>query len=157
MWFSNRQLYIGIAWTLWLSVTCCGPGYALSELERGMPGFYTGVFNRWEHRWSDSFDIDGEVGYRLKVDGFRGTCLPSNNWSVSYHVISGTLPPGLNWNVPAHGDISGIPRKRGNWIVRVAIDSIVCNGVEVLNRFWGPYKIRDLLAKPVEIRFHIKG
>ena len=87
-------------------------------------------------------DINGEVGHPLTVHGPEAHCPPSGHWSAHGHVLSGTLPSGLELN--DDWSISGIPTERGHWIVTMEVFDIQCNGES--------YK-----SFTQQLRFHITG
>lgn len=87
-------------------------------------------------------DIEGKVGYRLEVSGPRANCVsPSNKWTGNIKIVSGQLPPGMDFD---GFDIKGIPTKRGNYIVVLELYNIKCNDTN-----YG--------SKKQELRFHIGG
>jgi hypothetical protein len=89
-------------------------------------------------------DINGEIGHPLSVSSARGRCVPDQkSWTASSHIISGSLPPGLNINDHNSG-ISGIPTERGHWIVKQELYNSECSGMSMNDH------VRDL-------RFHITG
>jgi hypothetical protein len=102
------------------------------------PGWY-GITQGWSN-WNS--DINGEVGHRLDVDGPRGKCLPSRNWSGNAEIVSGTLPPGLSFGEGSH--IVGIPTERGHWVVKARMSNIQCDG-----KYYKDFE--------QELRFHISG
>jgi len=88
-------------------------------------------------------DIEGKVGYRLEVSAPTANCVsPSKKWTGYHKIVSGQLPPGLDFNETSW--IKGIPTKRGNYIVVLELYDIKCN-----DSYYGPYK--------QELRFHITG
>lgn len=103
------------------------------------PGWY-GISQGWNN-WSTN--VDGQVGYQLFVSGPTGRCEPSKSWTASSSVVSGTLPPGLTLN-SAPFTITGIPRERGHWIVKLRMSNIECGGLY--------YKDFEQ-----ELNFHITG
>lgn len=102
------------------------------------PGWY-GVERGWNN-WNTN--VDGQVGYELYVDPPRGRCEPYKNWTGSSSVVSGTLPPGLT--ITSNSTITGIPRERGHWLVKLRMSNIQCGGVY--------YKDFEQ-----ELNFHITG
>ena len=102
------------------------------------PGWY-GITNGWNHWMSD---VNGKVGHRLFVSAPQGRCLPSRSWSADTTITSGSLPPGMDFG---SGDsITGIPTKRGHWIVNLKLSNIKC----------GEFYYKDFTQ---ELRFHISG
>lgn len=88
-------------------------------------------------------DIEGKVGYRLEVSAPTANCVsPSKKWTGYHKIVSGQLPPGLDFNETSW--IKGIPTKRGNYIVVLELYDIKCNDIN-----YGAYK--------QELRFHITG
>ena len=84
------------------------------------PGFY-GITSYWN---AGTGDIDGDVGYRLYINGPRARCITCTNcapgtWSGNSSVISGNFPPGLSFASDGTSKIEGIPTERGNWIVKL--------------------------------------
>ena len=133
-----RLVNLMFASLLGLLMTGCA-STPLAQQQREEPGLYNLV------GWNDYLsDINGEVGHPLSVSAPTARCAPSGNWTTSGgYVASGTLPPGLTMATsPPY--ISGIPRERGHWIVRMKVDTVMCNGLS--------YKGIDQ-----ELRFHITG
>lgn len=87
------------------------------------PGWY-GITEGWNN-WVR--DVDGQVGYQLYVSGPKGRCEPSKSWTANSTIVSGSLPPGLTLN-SAPSTITGIPRERGHWIVKLKMYNIECGG-----------------------------
>jgi hypothetical protein len=103
------------------------------------PGWY-GITEGWNN-WVR--DVDGQVGYQLFVSSPKGRCEPSKSWSANSMIVSGTLPPGLTLN-SAPSTITGIPRERGHWLVKLKMYNIECGGLY--------YKDFEQ-----ELNFHITG
>ena len=102
-------------------------------------GWY-GITSGWNYSKSD---VDGKVGHRLSVSAPRGRCEPENaTWYADLKVDSGTLPPGLKFG--KSDEITGIPTKRGHWIVNLRYQNLKC----------GDYYYNDYTQ---ELRFHISG
>lgn len=103
------------------------------------PGWY-GVSKGWND-WKS--DIDGQVGYPLYVSSPGAWCRPSLKWTTNASIVSGTLPPGVTLN---DGDftMSGTPKERGHWTVKLRLSNIRCEG--------SYYKDFEQ-----ELRFHITG
>jgi len=106
------------------------------------------------HGWNDTaiygssstasgIDIDGEVGHPVSVRGPSANCEPGGRWTSNTDIKSGQLPPGLSKDYSS-GKISGIPTKRGHWIVEMSTSDISCNG-------------QSYLGYTQQLRFHIKG
>lgn len=103
------------------------------------PGWY-GIVQGWNN-WTTN--VEGQVGYQLYVSGPTGRCEPSKSWSGGASLIAGTLPPGLTLN-SAPFTISGIPKERGHWLVKLRMSNIQCGGLY--------YKDFEQ-----ELNFHITG
>lgn len=89
-------------------------------------------------------DIDGQVGYPLNVQGLTANCTPDGRWEITDPIIiSGSLPPGMKLNSRTSA-ITGIPEKRGHWIVEIRIDPVYCGGL-------------DFFGIKQQLRFHITG
>lgn len=84
--------------------------------------------------------INGEVGRRLVVSGPTASCTPDPNWAGTPRIISGDLPPGMNFDSKL--GIKGTPREKGDWIVQVELKDLQCNGV-------------TYMGFSQELRFHI--
>lgn len=117
----------------------CAPAHTTRSEE---PGFY-GITSRWNNGYED---VNGEVGHRLYVDGPRAKCLPSHNWSANTRIISGSLPPGTDFQSNSSG-IEGIPTERGHWVVKLKMDNITCEGMNY----------DQCCSFEQELRFHITG
>lgn len=108
------------------------------------PGLYWYDAYGWNY---NNQDINGEVGHRLYVSGPRRNCVTSAGknqpWSASYRIISGALPPGLEFESGSSG-IEGIPRERGHWIVKLELYNLKCGE-------------NDYKGFEQELRFHITG
>ena len=139
----NNRFWMGVGVVLvgafvWVILGCAGvaaPPRAAAEA----PGMYnlTG-WNGWVG------DINGEVGHRLFVDGPRARMVPPpNDWSASYRIVSGSLPPGVHFAKTAKA-IEGIPEKRGHWVVVLELYDVSSRGQS--------YK-----GLTQELRFHITG
>jgi len=141
----------------WALLSTPNIALSLTDYERRVPGWYP-AYSR--SGWLPHGDIDGDVGYPLNIEGPRGICLPDSNWQFHYSVVSGTLPPGLRWNNPRYGDISGIPRERGHWVVHAKVDSIICNGKEMLrppDTIWQYRVVPPGSHEEWQLRFHVRG
>jgi hypothetical protein len=112
-------------------------GSTPNSSQQRAPGFYN--FTGWND-WTA--DINGEVGNRLYVNGPRALCHPSRSWRADKRIVSGELPPGLNF--ASGDDIQGIPTQRGHWIVNLETYNVECQG----NNYKGFTQ---------ELRFHITG
>ena len=88
-----------------------------------------------------AIDINGKVGYVLSVSPPAAQCVSKNRkWTSDYKILSGKLPPGLEFD--KSNRIIGVPRQRGRWILKVELNNIGCNDSN--------YKSMNQ-----EIRFHI--
>lgn len=142
-------LLVGIATIGFLLACADAPRRDSQQLPTGMSGLTS--WNGW-HIWYDSgqginlaggMDIDGEVGHPLSVGSCRANCEPGGNWTANHRIISGSFPPGVDFN-SGNAGIYGIPTQRGHWIVQVELYDVMCNGVNYAG-------IRQ------ELRFHIGG
>ena len=98
----------------------------------------------WNHRRGPDMDIEGQVGYRLQIDGPTIGCDPPRpSWTANFEIVSGVLPPGLTFNSNG-GSISGVPQQRGHWIVKVSQSNTAACGIH-------PPDFTQ------ELRFHITG
>ena len=88
-------------------------------------------------------DIDGKVGHRLFVEGCHAECVPGPLWTAHYRIVSGNLPPGMDF-APNASDITGVPTESGHWIVQVELYDVLCNDKNYVD-------VRQ------ELRFHISG
>jgi hypothetical protein len=91
-----------------------------------------------------ALDINGEVGHPIYQSGPVARCVPGPNWSNSQRIVSGSLPPGVDFEVSTKA-IQGIPTERGHWIVKVELYAIRCN-----------YDT-SIVGFTQELRFHITG
>jgi hypothetical protein len=103
----------------------------------GSPGLYL-------RKWNDGHDdIDGDMGYRLHLEGPR--CIGhTGDWSAKHMIVSGSFPPGIDWSPGS--DISGIPTERGTWPVTVRLYDIEYGGTAF-----------PQAAFEQQLLFHIKG
>lgn len=106
----------------------------------------TGLFGRITQWNSGISDINGEVGHRLWVTGPHARCKPSGQWTANQRIISGTLPPGLDFE-PGNFNIAGIPTERGHWVVNLTLENITCEGMNY----------DQCCGFVQELRFHITG
>lgn len=104
------------------------------------PVYYSGATG--EEGTVSGIDIDGEVGHPLTVWNPTATCEPSHNWTLDAQVVSGSLPPGLDFG--KSWQIEGIPTKRGHWIVTVRASNLMCEG-------------SSYMGFTQQLRFHITG
>jgi hypothetical protein len=124
-----------------LMISGCVPaGYTNQHNNAGptKPGLYglTG--------WNGGIpDINAEVGHPYTVYGPRANCVPSRNWNGNARIVSGQLPPGMEFNYQDMS-IGGIPTERGHWIVKVELSNIICGG----NSYQGLTQ---------DLRFHVTG
>lgn len=123
--------------------------------ETRSPGLHS--FNGWMYTRA-GIDINGEVGYPIKVQGPTAGCILSDGslgkWQMhgdtietAIRIKSGAFPPGVHLDYYTPGqklDIIGIPKERGHWIVRVIVPDVNCEG----KRYNGFEQ---------ELRFHITG
>lgn len=100
-------------------------------------------FDSENHIYRGSIDINGEVGHPLYVGSCRATCEPGGQWTANHRILSGSLPPGMDFNTNNSG-IEGIPTERGHWIVQLELYDITCNG-------------STYAGIKQELRFHISG
>ena len=125
-----------------IALTCCFfilLSVSVNTASADEAGWY-GITSGWNYSKSD---IDGKVGHRLSVSAPQGRCEPGNStWYADLKIDSGTLPPGLKFG--KSDAISGIPTKRGHWIVNLRYENIKCGG----------YYYNDYTQ---ELRFHISG
>jgi hypothetical protein len=69
---------------------------------------------------SAGFDVNGEVGHPLNVEGLKSLYITDHTgspvkWSAEWAVVEGSFPPGIHFNNDS--SIGGIPTERGHWIV----------------------------------------
>jgi hypothetical protein len=144
---SRKILFLGLLFPM-LALFGCPPPRQIQTQTKQKPGMYdlTGWNNAgvssYTNKTFTGIDIEGKVGYRLEVGGPRAQCVsPSNKWTASIKIISGKLPPGMEFESL---DIKGIPTKRGNYIVILELGAIRCNDF-------------SYLSHTQELRFHIGG
>lgn len=107
-----------------------------------------------------TLNIDGLVGYHLFVQAPNMRCEPgpgdlyAGTPIQSGHSLSLSLPPGLQ--LDNGGNIVGIPLSRGHWIVKAAIQRVVCDGKYYGGHISAIPKDEDNLCVE-ELDFHITG
>ena len=139
-----KLLFLCLLFPLLVLVGCGVPKQAQTKQE---PGLY--IMQGWNYTTPNhvtktfyGIDIEGKVGYRLEVSPPTGHCVsPSKKWNASIKIVSGQLPPGMDFE---GYNIKGIPTKRGNYIVVLELYDNYCNDTN-----YGSYK--------QELRFHITG
>ena len=111
-------------------------GYYYEEMHKHDPGVHG-----WD--WGNA-DIDADVGHRMSYYVLRVNCQPTRQWYGDSTVVSGALPPGLEFTNSLV--VEGVPRERGHWIIRLHIDNVTCNDQKF------PFFTQDR-----ELRFHVSG
>jgi hypothetical protein len=123
-----------------------------TTVKKEEPGMYSlggwgGQSSYWDGtvNIANGLDVNGEVGHPLTVYAPTARCVSPTKagWTYNYRILSGSLPPGLNWNYNYHGQITGIPKERGHWILKLEMYDIRCEGKT--------YRLQQ------EVRFHITG
>ncbi len=134
---SQRKWLVAIGAVVFCLVTTC----VYADFAWNYKGIYYDDGIAGNDGVANDTDIEGQVGYPLKVIGPNDYC-PSLTGSLQAEIISGTLPPGLsfddNWN------ITGVPTERGHWIVKIKVTQMKCD-----NKYYVGYT--------QELRFHITG
>ena len=71
-------------------------------------------------------DINGEIGHYLFVLAPTAKCVSvSGNWTGYPKIISGKLPPGIEFDMSNR--IKGVPTERGHYILKIEMNTIKCN------------------------------